>query len=65
MEIHCENYVLFYGDFRVRSEQWRTVVISFGDLIGQHDLYFVILAGKDDGSYVALDDITLVEFKTG
>jgi len=63
LEIHCEGEVLFYGDFRGETSDWIEVVISFGSLVGRHDLYFYVLPGKDDGSYVAIDDITLVEFK--
>ncbi len=62
LEIHYEGEVLFYGDFREEASDWIEIVISFGGLVGRHDLYFYILPGKDDGSYIAIDDITLVEF---
>ena len=62
LEIHCEGEVLFYGDFREEPSDWTEVVISFGNMIGRHDLYFYVLPGKDDGSRIAIDDITLVEF---
>ncbi len=62
LEIHCEGEVLFYGDFREEASDWTEVVISFGNMVGLHDLYFYVLPGKDDGSRIALDNITMVEF---
>jgi len=62
LEIHCEGEVLFYGDFREEASDWIEVVISFGNMVGRHDLYFYVLPGKDDGSRIAIDNITMVEF---
>jgi len=61
LEIQYEGQVLFYGDFR-NDTSVRKVVLSFGPLVGRHDLYFYILSGKQDGSRLVLTDITLVEF---
>ncbi len=62
LEIHCEGEVLFYGDFREEATDWTEVVISFGNMVGRHDLYFYVLPGKDDGSRIAIDSITMVSF---
>lgn len=62
LEIHCEGEVLFYSDFREEISDWIEIVISFGDLVGRHDLYFYVLPGKDDGSHMAIDDITMIQF---
>ncbi|MCW3990861.1 MAG: collagen-like protein [Candidatus Bathyarchaeota archaeon] len=62
LEIHCEGEVLFYGDFREEASDWIEVVISFGNMVGRHDLYFYVLPGKDDGSRIAIDNITMVKF---
>jgi len=62
LEIHCEGEVLFYGDFREEASDWFEIVISFGNMVGRHDLYFYVLPGKDDGSRIAIDDITMVQF---
>jgi len=65
LEIQYEGQVLFYGDFRNDTSDRIEVVLSFGPLVGRHDLYFYVLSGKQDGSRVVLTDITLVEFKIG
>ncbi|MBA7678235.1 hypothetical protein ES703_86508 [subsurface metagenome] len=63
LEVHVDGFVLFYGDFRNASEEWMRIVVPVGDLYtGIRILYFVVLNGADDGSYVVLDDVTMVEF---
>lgn len=62
LEVQIDGYVIFYGDFREGTD-WTRIVVPFGNTyLGPRDIYFLVLAGEDDGSYIALDDITMVKF---
>lgn len=62
LEVHLDNFVIFYGDFR-EGIDWQRIVVPFGDVyLGPRDLYFRVLPREDTNAIVALDDITLVEF---
>ena len=62
LEIQIDGSVIFYGDYRDGTD-WIRLVVPFGNVyLGPRDIYFIVLSGEDDGSYIALDNITLVEF---
>ena len=62
-EIQIDGHIIYYGDLG-DDQEWRVITVPFGNTyIGPRDLYFIVLSGKDDGSYIALDDIKLVQFE--
>lgn len=67
LEVQVEGIVFFYGDFR-EIEDWKTIVISFGNCFGMmpidRTVTFCTLPGTQDGSNVGLRNITLIEFTT-
>ena len=62
-EIQIDGYVVYYGDLG-NDQEWQNIIVPFGDVyLGPRDLYFIILPGEDDGSFIYFDDITMVQFE--
>jgi len=62
LEALIDGYVIYYGDYSEGTD-WIRIVVPFGNTyLGPRDLYFIICDGEDDGAYIALDNITMVEF---
>ena len=62
LEVHVDNKVMFYGNYTAGSD-WTTVVIPFDNVyLGPRSLYFRVLSGTDQTKYIALDNISLIQF---
>ena len=62
LEIHVDDKVVFYADL-TEGMDWTRIVVPFDNIyVGPRDLYFRVLAGTDEGKYVALDNITMIQF---
>jgi len=63
-EVQIDGQVIYYGDLG-DDEEWRNIIVPFGNTyLGPRDLHFIVCDGKDNGSNIALDDITMVQFET-
>lgn len=62
LEVHVDGKVMFYGNYTDGSD-WTTIVVPFsGVYLGPRSLYFRVLPGIDQTKYIALDNISLIQF---
>jgi len=63
-EVQIDGYVIYYGDLG-DDQEWIEIIVQFGNTyLGPRSLYFIVCDGEDDGSYIALDDIAMVQFES-
>ena len=62
MEVQLDGYTIFYADLR-KGVDWTRVEIPAGSLYtGTRRLYIRVLLGPNDGNYLEVDNVTLIQF---